>query len=258
MTTADRSSRLKGLGTVLLGSLLFVVLVTALNWIAKSLFARAVASGIRPRVTVELTAAMIAEVGILLLVVLLLRRRRRCASLINPHAGDQIRYTNPVLYKMRLGDVAGHDHELPDVDRPPSPELPKDARHAVVILDVAFHLRTWHRNERRSIEPFFADRLAEHPTTGEDGGFFVAPLRPATALHRLSKIVDQAVRFAEREPPSCRVFAEVEALVLQLEERVVRPGEVINLGETLGQGALECLRTPARAPHLALQTSRAT
>ena len=47
MTTADRSSRLKGLGTVLLGSLLFVVLVTALNWIAKSLFARAVASGIR-------------------------------------------------------------------------------------------------------------------------------------------------------------------------------------------------------------------
>lgn len=201
---------------------------------------------------------MIAEVGILLLVVLLLRRRRRCASLINPHAGDQIRYTNPVLYKMRLGDVAGHDHELPDVDRPPSPELPKDARHAVVILDVAFHLRTWHRNERRSIEPFFADRLAEHPTTGEDGGFFVAPLRPATALHRLSKIVDQAVRFAEREPPSCRVFAEVEALVLQLEERVVRPGEVINLGETLGQGALECLRTPARAPHLALQTSRAT
>ena len=75
MPTADRSSRLKGLGTVLLGSLLFVVLVTALNWIAKSLFARAVASGIRPRVTVELTAAMIAEVGILLLVVLLLRRR---------------------------------------------------------------------------------------------------------------------------------------------------------------------------------------
>ena len=75
MSAVNRSSRLKGLGTVLLGSLVFVVLITVLNWLAKSLFARAIASGIRQRVTVELTAAMIAEVGLLFLAVLLLRRR---------------------------------------------------------------------------------------------------------------------------------------------------------------------------------------
>jgi membrane protease YdiL (CAAX protease family) len=71
----QRSLKLKGLGTVLSGSLIFVVVVVALNRIAKGLFARTIASGIRQQVTVELTAAMIAEVGVLVLAVLLLGRR---------------------------------------------------------------------------------------------------------------------------------------------------------------------------------------
>ncbi len=67
--------RLRGLGVVLAGALVFVVLVAALNWMAKSLFARTVASGLRQRVTVELTAGMIAEIGVFLVLLLLLRRR---------------------------------------------------------------------------------------------------------------------------------------------------------------------------------------
>lgn len=63
------------MSTVLLGSLAFVVAVTALNWMARSVLAGIVASGLRARVTVELTAAVIAEVGLLLLVIALLRRR---------------------------------------------------------------------------------------------------------------------------------------------------------------------------------------
>ena len=75
LNPAAHSSRLKGLGVILVGSLVFVVLVSATNWFAKTLFADAVAAGIRSRVTVELTAAMIAEIGVLLLLVLYLRRR---------------------------------------------------------------------------------------------------------------------------------------------------------------------------------------
>lgn len=75
MNPSDRSSRLKGLGNVLLGSLLFVVLVTVFNWLAKAAFAGVIASSIRSRVTVELTAAMAAELGVFFLLILFLRRR---------------------------------------------------------------------------------------------------------------------------------------------------------------------------------------
>lgn len=75
LNPAAHSSRLKGLGVILVGSLVFVVLVSATNWFAKTLFADAGAAGIRSRVTVELTTAMIAEIGVLLLLVLYLRRR---------------------------------------------------------------------------------------------------------------------------------------------------------------------------------------
>jgi len=60
---------------VLAGSLVFVLFVTVLNWMAKSLLARTIASGLRQRVTVELTAGLIAEIGVLCVLVLLLRRR---------------------------------------------------------------------------------------------------------------------------------------------------------------------------------------
>jgi membrane protease YdiL (CAAX protease family) len=60
---------------VLAGSLVFVLFVAVLNWMAKSLLARTIASGLRQRVTVELTAGLIAEIGVLLVLVLLLRRR---------------------------------------------------------------------------------------------------------------------------------------------------------------------------------------
>lgn len=75
MISQERTSRMKGIATVVLGCLGFVVLVTTLDWIAKYLFAGVVASGLRARVTVELTAAMIAEVGVLLLLYIFLRRR---------------------------------------------------------------------------------------------------------------------------------------------------------------------------------------
>lgn len=84
MNPAAHSSRLTGLGIVLVGALVFVVLVSATNWLAKTLLAGPVALGIRSRVTVELTAAMVAEIGVLLLLVLYLRRRGdtlRCLGL---------------------------------------------------------------------------------------------------------------------------------------------------------------------------------
>ncbi len=75
MSTETRHSRLKGLGFVLAGSLVFVVVVTVVNWLAKSLFTQTIAAGLRQRVTVELTGALIAEVAVLLALVLFLRRR---------------------------------------------------------------------------------------------------------------------------------------------------------------------------------------
>ena len=75
MSAGTRCPRLKGLSGVLAGSLVFVLFVAGLNWMAKSLLARTVASGLRQRVTVELTAGMIAEIGVLLVLILLLRRR---------------------------------------------------------------------------------------------------------------------------------------------------------------------------------------
>lgn len=75
MTGVKTASRLSGVRTALLGSLAFVLIVTALNWIAKYALAGIVALGLRARVTVELTSAMIAEIGVLLLVIALLRRQ---------------------------------------------------------------------------------------------------------------------------------------------------------------------------------------
>ena len=75
MSTETRYSRLKGLSVVLVGSLVFVVIVTVVNWQAKSLLAQVIAAGLRQRVTVELTAALIAEIAVLFALVLFLRRR---------------------------------------------------------------------------------------------------------------------------------------------------------------------------------------
>jgi membrane protease YdiL (CAAX protease family) len=76
MRKAEKSSsRLLGLGMVTLTTLVFVLLVVGLNWVARHLFANIIALGIRQRVTVELTAAMVAEVLVLLLVIVCLRKR---------------------------------------------------------------------------------------------------------------------------------------------------------------------------------------
>jgi uncharacterized protein len=75
MSAGTCSPRLRSLGVVLAGSLVFVLLVAGLSWMAKLLFAQTVASGLRQRVTVELTAAMIAEIGLFLILILLFRRR---------------------------------------------------------------------------------------------------------------------------------------------------------------------------------------
>jgi membrane protease YdiL (CAAX protease family) len=63
------------LTAVLAGSLVFVFFVAGFNWVAKSLWARTVASGLRQRVTGELTAGMIAEIAVLLVLILLMRHR---------------------------------------------------------------------------------------------------------------------------------------------------------------------------------------
>ena len=69
------SSRVRGLGMVTLTTLIFVLLVVGLNWVARHLFSNIIALGIRQRVTVELTAAMLAEVLVLLLVTISLHKR---------------------------------------------------------------------------------------------------------------------------------------------------------------------------------------
>jgi Type II CAAX prenyl endopeptidase Rce1-like len=75
MSSQERTSRRRGLVTVLLSGVTFVALITAFNALAKYLFAARIASGWRVRVTVELTAAMIAEAAVLLLTYMLLLRR---------------------------------------------------------------------------------------------------------------------------------------------------------------------------------------
>jgi membrane protease YdiL (CAAX protease family) len=75
MTACTRASRSRGLRIALIGSLLFVLVVTALNSIAKWMLASLVASGLQARVTVELTSAMLAEAGLLLLARAFLRRQ---------------------------------------------------------------------------------------------------------------------------------------------------------------------------------------
>lgn len=75
MSTGTRCPRLRGLTIVLAGALVFVISVASVNWTAKLLLAQTIMSGLRQRVTVELTAALVAEVGVLLLLLLFLRRR---------------------------------------------------------------------------------------------------------------------------------------------------------------------------------------
>lgn len=67
-------SRPRSLATVVIGSVVFVLVMTLLNWIVKALFSGTVASSLRARATVELTGAMIAEIIVLILLVLFLRR----------------------------------------------------------------------------------------------------------------------------------------------------------------------------------------
>ncbi len=75
MSAGKDRPRLHGLSIVLIGSLVFVIVVAVVNWAAKSLMPQTVASGLRQRVTVELTAALMAEVAVLLALVLFLRGR---------------------------------------------------------------------------------------------------------------------------------------------------------------------------------------
>lgn len=68
-------SRLKSLMTILLSSLLFVLVIVIFNLIGKIAFGTVMDSGLRARVTIELTGAMIGEIVVLLLLILYLSRR---------------------------------------------------------------------------------------------------------------------------------------------------------------------------------------
>ncbi len=71
----SKHPRLRGIVRTSLACAGVVILVTLLNWLAKFLFAGALATGVRARVTVELSAAMLAEIVLLLLLRAYLRRR---------------------------------------------------------------------------------------------------------------------------------------------------------------------------------------
>jgi membrane protease YdiL (CAAX protease family) len=68
-------SRQKGMATVVSGSCLFMAIIVLVNRAANGLFGEIMASGLRARVTVELTGAMVGEIILLVLLVLYLRRR---------------------------------------------------------------------------------------------------------------------------------------------------------------------------------------
>ncbi len=71
----SKSPRLRGIVRTSLACVAVVVLVTLLNWLAKFLFADALATGVRARVTVELSSAMLAEIVLLFPLRAYLRRR---------------------------------------------------------------------------------------------------------------------------------------------------------------------------------------
>lgn len=69
------SARLKTLVTLVAGSCIFLVVFVLINLTAKTLFGVAMASSLRARTTIELTAAMVSEIVVLVLLLLYLRRR---------------------------------------------------------------------------------------------------------------------------------------------------------------------------------------
>jgi membrane protease YdiL (CAAX protease family) len=73
--TEPHISRINSLITILTASLLFVLVVIVINMISKVLFGTIMASGIRARVTIELTGAMLSEIVVLVLLVFYLKRR---------------------------------------------------------------------------------------------------------------------------------------------------------------------------------------
>lgn len=73
--TEPHISRTNSIITILTASLVFVLVVIVINMISKVLFGTIVASGIRARVTIELTGAMLSEIVVLILLVFYLKRR---------------------------------------------------------------------------------------------------------------------------------------------------------------------------------------
>jgi membrane protease YdiL (CAAX protease family) len=73
--TEPHISRINSLITIVTASLLFVLVVIVINMISKVLFGTIMASGIRARVTIELTGAMLSEIVVLVLLVFYLKRR---------------------------------------------------------------------------------------------------------------------------------------------------------------------------------------
>ncbi len=71
----SRDSRLRGVVRTSLACVGVVILVTLLNWLAKFVFAGALATGVRARATVELSSAMLAEIVLFVLLWFHLRRR---------------------------------------------------------------------------------------------------------------------------------------------------------------------------------------
>jgi len=69
------TTRLRSLATVVLASVVFVLVVNALSFAAKSWFAGTMAASLRARATVELSGAMVGEILVLILLILFLRRR---------------------------------------------------------------------------------------------------------------------------------------------------------------------------------------
>ncbi len=71
----SKSLRLRGIVRTSLACMGVVILVTLLNWLAKFLFAGAIATSVRARVTLELSSAMLAEIVLFVLLRAYLRRR---------------------------------------------------------------------------------------------------------------------------------------------------------------------------------------
>jgi CAAX protease family protein len=69
------STRLKSLVIIVLGSCVFLFVFVLINLAVKILFGAATASGVRARATIEVTAAMLSEIVVLIILLRYLRRR---------------------------------------------------------------------------------------------------------------------------------------------------------------------------------------